>query len=293
MKNLLVILMSALIVGATSAQAQAASLADARRSIDKVIANPDVMKATMRTLSAADQKQFLADVNKAISDMPASTEEKTAKFLNVNSAALRGAARGNMVPLLAEVFATVSPEALTVINERFASDLFNRSADANTTYTDAQFTKIAQSVMTNVAARCEEADRSAPRATFAILMLVRASNGSPADLADKLIDTLKDDEAKEMARSEWVPAALGKDRPKSYEPLLASADAGNSPDVDFVLKIAGPQYNDILILSLLASSADPEVLIKGESPFHNSLPLMGEGVGNELEPKPYQGQTTH
>jgi len=298
MRNLLSVVMAVLMAGVSFAQTQNAeqkpavnkagiSLADARSRIDKVIETPSEMTAIMKELSAEDQKQFVADVNKAISDMPASVEEKSAKFLMVNNAAIRGAAEGNVPVLLAEIFATVPVEGLTVINERFAIDLFSRSSDANAGVTDAQFEKFALDVIEKVNARCDETDNGAPRSAMAILMLLRASNGSPADLSDKLIDTLKSDAAKEMARNEWIPSALGKDdRTQSYESILASADAGRRPDFDFVLVIAGPQYGDSILHDLIGKNNDPlafmstrtPVLDAVENPLVHATPHFGDNA---------------
>jgi len=323
MKKTLMVLMMVLAAGVHSVRAQSTeqklaanksqiSIADARSRIDKAIETPAVMTAIMRHLSAVDQKQFLADVNKAIADLPASVEEKAAKFLNVNHAALKGAAKGNATTLIAEVFATVPAEALTVINERFAIDLLDRSGNANATYTDEQFTKISTDVMAKVVERCAETDNAEPRCAFAILMLLRASGGTPTDLSDKLIDTLKTDEAKEMARNEWIPAALGKDdRKQSYEALLASADAGRRPDYDFVLVIAGPQYGDSILHDILGKNTDPmafmstrtPVLDAVENPLRHGLPIIGADIndrpdimpqaGGDIEPPPYSGQRLH
>ena len=129
------------------------SLAEARGKIGEAVVNPAVMTSTMKMLPADSQKAFLADCNEAIGKMPGSAETKAAAYLTVNRAALKGAAKGNVLALLAEVFATVPPEALTVINERFAADLFNRAADPSVVYTDSQFTRIAESVMENVTSR--------------------------------------------------------------------------------------------------------------------------------------------
>ena len=255
-----------------AADTKTSAMADARGKIDQVIAKPETMKDIMKGLSAAEQKQFLADVNKAICDMPGSSEEKAAKFLNVNSAALRGAAKGNVATLLAEVFATVPPEALTVINERFAVDLVNRAADPNVKYTDEEYTKIALDLMAKVNERCEETDNGSPRAAFAILMLVRASNGTPEDLADKLIETLKHEDARDMAKAEWIPSALGLDgRPQSYESLLASADAGRRPDLAFTLVVAGPQFADALLHDLNGKNTDPKSFIRMSTPMFDAV----------------------
>ena len=282
------------------------SLADARSRIDKAIESPDVMAEIVSCLSAEDQRQFLADVNKAIGDLPASLEEKSAKYLSLNLAAVRNAAPGNVAAMLAETYATVPPEALTVINEQFAADLLSRSANPDNTYTDEQFTRIAVETMKVINKRTSETDNGSTRSAFAILMFLRASNGSPADLSDKLIDTLEHEDARQMARDEWIPSALGKDgREQGYEPLLASADAGRRPDLDFVLVIAGPQYTESVLQDLFGKNTDEmsfintrsPVLDAVENPIVHQIPTMGGDVfgldivmpadGNpDLEPLP-------
>ena len=266
------------------------SLADARGKIDKAIESPEVMKEIMKRLTAEDQKNFLADVNKAIGDMPASIEEKTAKFLNINHAALVSAQKGNTTALLAEVFATVSPEALTVISERFASDLVNRAANPNVTYTDEQFAKLATETMKAINERTEETDNGSTRSTFAILMFMHGSNesGEALDkLQDQLVDTLKHDDAKELAKEEWIPSALGKDgRTTGYEPILASADAGRRPDSEQVLVIAGPQYMESVLADiggknvdeLSFSSAKTPILDAAVNKLQVAVPTMGADV---------------
>ena len=248
------------------------SLADARGKIDKAIESPGVMVELMTRLSAEDQRRLLGDVNKAIGDMPASLEERAAKFLNINHAAMKSAKKNNATALLAEVFATVSPEALTVINERFAIDLMNRAANPNITYTDEQYTRLATEAMKVINERVEETDNGSTRGAFAILMFLRASNGTPEDLADKLIDTLKHDDAKELARSEWIPAALGKDgREQGYEPILASADAGRRPDFAQVLVIAGPQYLDAILEDVVGKNTDRYSYIRTRTPVLDAV----------------------
>lgn len=251
------------------------SLADARGKIDKAIESPAVMGELMNRLAAEGQRQFLGDVNKAIGDMPASLEEKAAKFLNINHVAVTSAKKGNATALLAEVFATVSPEALTVINERFAIDLMNRAANPNVTYTDEQYAKLAVEAMRVINERTEETGNGSTRSTFAILMFLRASNetGDALDkLQEQLIDTLKHDDAKELARDEWIPAALGKDgREQGYEPILASADAGRRPDFEFVLVIAGPQYLDSILEDIAGKNTDRYSFIRTRSPVLDAV----------------------
>ena len=280
----------------------AVSLVDARVRIADVIEGKASMRELFAGLSAEDQKAFLADVNKAVNDMPASVEEKAAKSLNINRDALLSAKKGNTKALLAEMFATASPEALTVINERFAADLLNRAANPSATYTDEQYEKIALDIMAAVNERTEETDNGSVRNTFAILMLVRASNGTPADLADKLIATLKHEDARSAAKNEWIPSALGQDgRELGYEPMLASADAGRRPDFDFVLVIAGPQYPSSILGDIFGKNMDKMSFIRTRSPILDAvenplrwqIPRMGEDVFGGDAPIVPGGVTPH
>ena len=275
-------------------------LAEARQKIDGVVGGSESIASLIKQLSAADQVTFLGEVNKAVAKMPASVEEKTAKHLNLNHAALKAAkGTGNVAALLAEVFATVPPEALTVINERFAADLLNRAADPKVTYTDAQYTDIALKLMEAVNKRTAETDNGSTRSTFAILMLLRASNGTPADLEDKLVATLENKEARDLAKSDWIPSALGKDgREQGYEPILASADAGRRPDFEFVLTIAGPQFLDTILQDIGGKNLDAmafertrsPVLDAAENPLVHQVPTVGADVfGDIVVPVP-QGE---
>ena len=253
-------------------KAEKISLAEARGRIERAIENPKVMTELMRGLSAEDQKQFLADVNKAIVGMPGSAEEKTALFLNANSAAMRSADEGNLKTLVAEVFATVPPESLTVIAERFAIDLFNRDAGGAGKYTDAEFTKVATETMKVVNERTAQTDNGSARSAFAIIMFIRASNSSIPELEDALIETLEHADARDMAKNEWVPSALGKDgRTQGYEPLLASADAGRRPDLDFVLIIAGPQHLESVLADLIGKNTDQMSFIETRTPVLDAV----------------------
>lgn len=270
MKKIMVMMAMAAAVAAV--QAAQLTLADARAKIDQAVLSSETMNALMKQLSAADQVAFLADVNKAISEMPGSIEERAAMFLNANSAAVRAAAPGNSATLIAETFATVSPESLPVIVERFSADLLNRSADPSVTYTDAQFADAMKNVMEKVNERCEQTDNGSARAGFAIAMCVLASNGEPADLGDTLIETLKHEDAKEMAKTEWIPAATAKDATqRSFEALLASADAGRRPDYAAVFVIAGPQYGTAVVADLTGKNAESDMFAQTKTPILDAV----------------------
>lgn len=263
------------------------TLVEARGQIEAVIAEPSKMTSVMQGLSAGEQTQFLADVNKAIADMPASIEEKTSTFLEVNRAAISAAAEGNVANVTAEMFATVSPEALPTLVESLSSDMFNRSSDANKNLTDAQFVEASKKIMEAVNERCESTDNGSPRAAMAIVMVVRGSNGTIPDLADTLADTMKHDDAKEMAKTEWLPSATGaKGREQSYDSILASADAGKRPDSQQVLVLpAGSLFHTAALADSLGKNNDPAAEINASTPIldatENTLPMTVPTLGAE------------
>ena len=237
-----------------SAAENTISLADARAQIGDAVESSSTMTKLVKQLSAADQKTFLSDVNSAITKMPGSPEDKAAKYLNANAAAMRGAAKGNLATLLAETYATVPPEALTVINERFAADLFNRSADPSKPYSDEEFVAKAKQAMSVIEKRTVGVESTAVRDTFAILMFLRASNGTPADLRDTLIVGLPDEASRTVAKKGWIPAAMGEGQEKTYEPMLGSVDAGEAVEFDLVLRLAGPQLTESVLADLASGT---------------------------------------
>ena len=254
MKKLLMVITMSL-ASVLVAQDKTMSSADARGKIGDIIKDPSSMTSVMKQLAASDQASFLADVNAAISKMPGSPEEKTSKFLDVNTAALKGAQKGNLTKLLAEVFATVPPESLTAINESFASGMFNRSADPSKTYTDEEYTKISKDVLAAVQDRNASADNAGVRDTFAVLMLLRASNGSPADLRDTLVGELRNEETKTLAQNEWISPALGQGQEKTYDPMLGASDAGKQPDLNMVLVSPFSSSADALLSDLASEGS--------------------------------------
>ncbi len=197
LKTVLVLAAAAVVTGA-----QALSLADASAKIGDAIANPAVMTSTVKQLSASDQVAFLARVNAAIDALPGSPAEKAANYVKANSAALKGAAKGNLAALLAEVFATVPPEVLTVINERFAADLFNRAANPARPISDEQMATLALKTMEKIQSRTAGVDNAAVRNTFAVLMFLRASGGTPANLKSQLLAQYKDSAARDLAEKD-------------------------------------------------------------------------------------------
>ena len=264
------------------------SLAEARAKIGECIKTPATMTDTMKKLSAEDQKTFLAEVNEAISKMPGSNEALTATYLNVNRAALKGAQPGNLTALVAEVYATVPPESLTVINERFAADLFNRAADPTVKYTDEQYSQIAKSLVEKVAERNAQVENGAARTALAALMMVRASNGSPENLTDTLVEALPAD-SRSIARNEWIPAAMGENGAKTYEPILGAAEAtGSMPSTEMVINIAGPQLLDALLVEVVEGTPAASASFNVEK--QANLSQNEVNADTAVEPQGYPGQ---
>ena len=300
-KNLSALIFTIAAIAAVAAD-PSISLAEARGRIGDAVSNPAVMTSTVRMLSADDQKAFLADCNEAIGKMPGSAETKAAAYLTVNRAALKGAAKGNVSALLAEVFATVPPEALTVINERFAADLFNRAADPSAVYTDEQFAAIAAAVMSSVEKRTAKTDGADVRNAFAVIMLLRASNGTPADLASKLVANMPE-ATRKVALEEWIPAAMGEN--PSYDLMLGASDAGEQPDHSLVLQLVPAQSLEAMLADLNSATAGAGVVnaatFKNASDVVTTVQVASPAVGLDAgldrrpmyyrEPQGYQWQT--
>ncbi len=254
--------------------------------------NPQTLRETMAKVSPGDQVALLAEVNEAIAKMPGSDEVKGALFYAANSAAVKSAAKGNLANVLAEVFATVPPEYLTVINERFAKEVFNRSANTSRTFTDEQYTALAKNAMATINARCEKAENAGVRQTFAVLMFVRASNGTPADLAETLVATMPDARNREQAANEWVKPALADGPEKSYDAMLGVAQAGEEPDHAVVTTLtSGSDAMVALLGDLAAEHSDVKKDSVGRMGAGRSNPSSGlgaaSGIGLNRVPRAY------
>lgn len=245
-----------------SASLSAMSLQEARGLIDQVIESPSEMTAVMKQLAAADQKSFVADVNEAISKLPGSAEEKSAKLVDVVRAALKGASRDSakgLVSLVAEVFATSPLESLCILNENLAQDAFNRAIDPKKTYTDDQFTRIAKSVVNAVNSRVAGLEDADVRGGFAALMMIRASNGTPETLLETLADTLGD--SAKVAKEEWFPEALKN--PANYDPMLSGTSVFSAPDPKAVHALAGAQRHEAMVEAMHIDPASVKAVVDG------------------------------
>ena len=243
--------------------------------------DPNMLKETISQLSSADKTAFLAEVNAAIDKMPGSTDVKAAKFLAANRAAVAGAGAADRADVLAEVYATVPPEALTIINEEFAKNEFARPA----TMTEDDFTNVVAQTMTKINQRTASAESGAVRAAFAGLMFIRAAGGSAGVTTDVVVSSLPSD-VQGDARNSWFPSALAEN--PSYDPILAPAQAGDEPNLQVVLDISPSQRVDSMLGDLQAGKTDPgESVHSGTgSPGANDSSSASDPQNNSLSSAP-------
>ena len=297
MKRMIVMLTAALLACASFAQAKGfATLASARAKITRVIENPKEMTAVMQTLSPADQKTFLAEVVAAVASMPADEADRTEKFVEIVNAGLAGSQKGNSLTLVAEVFATVPPNALAAVNESLASGLMNRATDGNVTYTDADYIEISKKVIAAVNERVANEDNAGVRSGFAALMMIRGSNSEAgSESYDKIVASVVEslpESVQNDAKNEWIPAALGQGgQEKTYDPMLAVVDGDqgkpvNEEGVDtaaprqasqetsstlLALRIASAQNLDTLLADIAGANTDPSASADAANPVVDSV----------------------
>jgi hypothetical protein len=207
-----------------------------RAKVGECAQDSSVLKSVIVQLSESDQLAFIGAVNEALAAKPGSTESKAVSFYDANRAALVALSKsGNLMKALAEVYATVPPEFLTVINERFAKEVFKR--DSKSSITDEQYVLLSSNAMKVVTDRTKALDNAAVRQTFAALMFVRASEPPVEGLQEKLAAMISDESAKKTAVQEWMAPALKEGSEKSYDSMLGAAQAGDEPNHDIVLRM--------------------------------------------------------
>jgi hypothetical protein len=247
MRQFLIVICAVFSMAAFAAAKNTISLADAAGKTGNAIQDPATMSSLVSSLAPSDQVAFLAKVNAAIDLLPGSMDVKTAKYLDVAIASLKSAAPGNGAKMVAEIFATVPVESLAVLNESLAAKLLNRSADPTRVYTDENFVKISKFLISEVFNRVKDLEDANVRTSIAVLMMARASNGSPKNLVGTLVEVIKDASVRERAKNEWIAPALVNN---NYEPILAAANAGSKPDSALVLRLSRAQMGVAILGSL-------------------------------------------
>ena len=120
--------------------------------------------------------------------------------------------------------------------------------------TDDDYTNIVVQTMTKITQRTASAESGAVRAGFAGLMFVRAA-GASADITMDLVVSSLPSDMQGDAKSSWFPSALSEN--PSYDPILASAQAGDEPNAQVVLDLAPSQKVDSMLADLQAGKTDP------------------------------------
>lgn len=216
------------------------------------------MKATISQVAKAEQCAFVKAVNAAIGKMASSQAEKEQRFVDVNRAAIQGAAAENRSAVLAEVFASVPVEFLPGIAEHFADALFNRKAQTDRTFTDDEFSQITEKSVGEIADRCAAADKPDVRTGFGILLFTRASGGSPADLPDKMARQFLSEKNRAVATERWFPAALAEGTAKTYGPMLGDNETERlavEAEHGVVLPVSSQQLRETFLNDLASAVA--------------------------------------
>lgn len=198
------------------------------RQIEAAAKNQSVMARTMKGMSDKEQKAYVQAVCQAVAADADSTGAKNAKFTAIAQYALANAK--NPQEMLAEIFAEIPVESLPAVVDALAAGLFSR---AGTTYSDEDFANRARGGITTIMERLKASDDAQVRASMAAAMFVKASGGTPADLADQLAQKIAPDNSKNIKN--WIKSAsIGV-----YDPVLSAAGV-DSPEEGFSGVVAIP-----------------------------------------------------
>jgi len=86
---------------------------------------------------------------------------------------------------------------------------------------------------------------------------VRASGGTPSDLAQTLVSQFPNAQDRDTALNDWIKPAMGDGQEQSYDPMLTAAQTPNDePDHAVVLQLAGSAQIPEMLLSDLAAPSD-------------------------------------
>ena len=264
---------------------------DAYKKINSAVDAPAVMADVMKSLSASNQVTFLGDVNTAISRIPGSAESRTAMFLNVDSAALRSAESGNLLNLIAEVFATVQISALPALCECFSENLFSRDYHM---ISDEEYVAAVRRVMNAVNARVSKCCDGDVRSAFVAFMFIKASSASNDVIFKSIVDMVPEN-SRSAATWTWLHEALGiGGKPASFDTMLAVANCGVISDIVRTLEIAGPQFHVVLLSDLTGFNTEPTVRVSEHTPITDAI-FNVHYLGRPFDdmPNPYVQDDVH
>ena len=115
------------------------------------------------------------------------------------------------------------------------------------------FVDIVKVAMERIVQRCASAESGAARAALAGMMFIRAAGTAEQAATEQVIGALPP-EVRKDARESWYPSAAGKDQPRSYDAILASAQAGEEPDHAEVVSMYSQQMVDTMLADLQFSA---------------------------------------
>lgn len=197
--------------------------------------------SAFKDLAGEDQVSFVQTINRSMAKEPDKLDDKRIQTLyRVNRDAVRGAPEGDRRNVLAEVFATAPVKCLPYFTDSFAREVFSRKS-APYGNKDEAFVEFASAALMKISQRCRYADDlRAFRTVFAVIMFLKASEGRPEDLRESFMVFIHSG-VHEIARKEWLPAALGDngERP-TYEPMMKAGYRQEPPDHKIRVGAADP-----------------------------------------------------
>ncbi len=206
-----------------------------RAQVAKAAVDPAVLKSTMATLKSdkSAQLQFIAAVNAAIASMPVSPEAQAQHFAQAAQAALGSVSKDNVAAAVAEVYATVPVEHLPAVGNALAASGFKQDGDSTRTYSDADYKKKAEAVMSAVSQRLKGSGQESVRETLAIAMFAKGAAKDGSSLANSLADRFVPQADRALAKDTWLPAAAKGD----YTNINGAADVepGTEPDLKHIV----------------------------------------------------------
>lgn len=234
-----------------------------------------------------DRVEFVRAMNASMRDYKAKTPERRLQAIYaMNRDAVRASPATEKKAVIAEVFATAPLDALPMIADRFAGELFNRKA-AGLSDRDDSFTEFASATLMRVRNRVRMLPvdhRPGARSVFAVISFIKASEGKPADLRESLLFFILTG-SQIIAEKEWIPAALGEDgKSPSYQPILSAGIEGEEPDHQNAHPMAPPE------LTVLQVGSDLRVIdakdVSSPKPLDNMRGLETGATGTGVNRVP-------
>ena len=218
-----------------------------------------LLNSTFLELDKDDKVDLVRSMNQTFTKEKDENETAEAKAKRIkkvyalNRDAVRAAKDADKKLVVAEVFATAPMEALPMITDGFAKEVFTRKM-MNLSEKDDSFVEFAAATLLRVNSRLRQISTArfpGARSAFAVISFLKASDGKPEDLRDQLMFyVLTGSEV--LARTKWVPAAMGDDgKPPSYQPIFEAGYMGEEPPHQNLHPMKSPELGNLLVGSEL------------------------------------------